>query len=221
MAVLGTLLMAGWALFVSHQVWAFPSLARQTKAACAACHVNVAGGPELAAAGKAFQADPKAAVTADVKANEYAGSKKCMMCHSKQHKAWQETDHAKAWKALEKSDEKATAAMAESLGVPATHPATKSDACIQCHVVGFKLPGGYPAADSTKNASLQLVGCEACHGPGAKHAAAPMADKKKTIARGSEKMCLQCHTPKVSPEFKFEEFKKKVHPVAAAAKTSG
>ena len=83
---------------------------------------------------------------------------------------------------------------------------------------------GYPAADSTKNAGLQVVGCEVCHGPGAKHVAAPMAEKKKSIVKGTEKLCRQCHTPEASPKFIFEEFKKKgVHAVAAPApaKTSG
>lgn len=221
-AVLGILVTGGWALVASHPVWAFPALARQTQAACAACHTNPAGGPALTAAGTAFKADPKAALPSDAKAVDYVGSNKCKMCHLKQHTAWQKTDHAESWAALAGSDEKETAAMAESLHVTASHPATDAESCIGCHVTGFQLPGGYPAADSTKNVALRVVGCESCHGPGGKHVAAPMAEKKKTIAKSGEKLCQQCHTPAASPKFNFVEYKKKgVHAVAAPAKTSG
>jgi hypothetical protein len=216
MAVSGTLLLAGWALVASHPVWGFPALARQTKAACEACHANVAGGSGLNAVGKAYKADPKAAVPTTAKAVEYVGSNKCKMCHMKQHTAWLKTDHAEAWKALVNADEKTVGEWAAMLKVEAKHPATTSDKCVSCHVAGFKLSGGYPAADSAKTAALQNVNCESCHGPGGKHVTAKMADKKTTIAKGGEALCRSCHTPETSPAFKYEEFKAKgVHQVAA------
>jgi hypothetical protein len=224
LAVIGATALIGWAMFVSHPVWAFPSLARQTKAACTACHANPAGGAELTAAGKAYVADAaKAEVPKDTKVIEYVGSNKCKMCHLKQHKAWGETDHAKAMKTLVDADEKTTAEMAAKLKVEVKGPAAKADACLGCHVTGFQLAGGYPAADEAKNAALETVTGESCHGPGSAHVAAPMADKKKMINKNTgAKLCTQCHTPEMSPKFNFDEYKAKgVHKVAAAAKTSG
>ena len=216
LAVSGTLVLGAWALLASHPVWGYPEFSRQTKAACEACHASIAGGAELTAVGKAFKADHKAAVPTTAKQVEYVGVNKCKMCHMKQHKAWQTTAHASAWQTLANADEKKTAEMAALLKIEASHPATKADACVQCHVTGFGLAGGYPAADSTKNAALQNITCESCHGPGAKHVAATMADKKKTMTKNlTEAACRQCHTPQISPNFKFEEFKKKgVHQVA-------
>jgi hypothetical protein len=222
-SLLGTLAVGGWALFVTHQVWAFPALARQTKAACAACHVNPAGGVGLTAGGAAYKADAKAALSVAAKASDYVGSNKCKTCHLKQHKAWAATNHAQAWMALEKADEKKVAERAAALKVEVTGTAHTADACVECHVTGFHLPGGYPASDSSKNASLKNVTCEACHGPGAKHVAAPMAEKKKLINRNvTANLCKQCHTPEMSPKFDFDVYKKKgVHVVASAAKPSG
>lgn len=219
-AVLGTLLVGGWAIIASHPAWAFPAFARETKAACAACHANVAGGADLTAAGKAFQADHAKAPAAETKATDYVGMNKCKMCHSKQYKAYQTTEHAHAMKSLATAGEKEIADRAAALKVELKgHPNESAD-CVKCHVTGFQLAGGYPAADSTKSASLENVTCESCHGPGGKHVTAAMADKKKTInVNVTEKMCRQCHTPEMSPKFNFEEYHKKgVHQVE---KTSG
>jgi len=91
---------------------------------------------------------------------------------------------------------------------------------VTCHVTGYKQAGGYPAADSTKNASLAAVGCEACHGAGSKHMAVPMSDKegrKKATSTPTVETCKKCHTDAISPKFDFAVMSKKVHPVAAAA----
>lgn len=221
LAVVGTLLMGGWALFTSHQVWAFPTLARQTKAACAACHANPAGGAELTEAGKAFKKNPKAAVPTEAKSNEYVGADRCTSCHYKQHKGWEATAHASAWKTLATADEKAVARMAGLLKIEVKGHASETDACVECHVTGFRLTGGYPAADSARNAGLQNVTCESCHGPGGRHVTARLAEKKKMINRGSENMCRSCHTPAISPKFDFEEYKKKGTHLVEEAKTSG
>jgi hypothetical protein len=222
LAVLGTLLVTGWALMATHPAWGFPAFARQTKAACATCHANVAGGAELNDTGKAYQADHTKAVPTDAKATDYVSSNKCKMCHMKEYKAYQTTEHAHAVKSLASAGEKEIADRAAALKVELKGPPAQSDDCVICHTTGFHLSGGYPAADSTKNVALENVTCESCHGPGGKHVTAAMADKKKTINRNvSEKMCRQCHTPEMSPKFNFEEYKKKgVHQVEAA-KTSG
>jgi hypothetical protein len=215
------LMVAGFAIALTVQAWAYPEVARQTKAACAACHISPAGGAALTDAGKAFKTEKKALDT-KVAGAEYVGPNKCRMCHLKEYKAWGDTPHARAFAMLKAAPDSTVAKVAKMLGVELKGPAAQSDACVGCHVTGFKLPGGYPAADSTKNVSLMAVSCESCHGPGGKHVPATMADKKKMINRAvTANMCTQCHTPALSPKFNFVEFKKKgVHPIPVA-KTTG
>jgi mono/diheme cytochrome c family protein len=195
---------------------AFPHYALQAKAACAACHVNPAGGADLTAAGTAYKAEKKAPAAA-AKASDFLGVNKCKMCHFKQYNAWKETKHASALANLRTADSKACEAMAAKLKVELKGSPAENENCVGCHVTGFHLTGGYPAADSTKTAAVSGVTCEACHGPGSQHTGAPAADKKKFINRAvSAKLCTQCHTPETSPDFKFDEMKLKVHPIAAA-----
>ena len=202
---------------IATQLWAFPEVARQTKGACITCHANPAGGAMLSDAGKAFKADGKAPSASTAKAAEYVGVAKCKMCHMKQHKAWAETPHAKAWAGLS-GDPKKAAEMATALKVEIKGSPDKTDDCVRCHVTGFQLAGGYPQADAAKSATLRDVTCEACHGPGSLHVSAPMAQKKNFISKPGEAMCKQCHTATTSPSFAFAEFAKRgVHAVAAPA----
>lgn len=201
---------------VATQLWAFPQFARQTKAACATCHANVAGGPELSEAGKAFKADGKAPAAAAAKAAEYVGVNKCKMCHMKQYKAWAETQHAKAWAGLKNADATKAGAMATALKIELKGSPTATEGCVACHVTGHQLAGGFPQADTTKAAAVMNVTCENCHGPGSLHVAAPMAEKKKFINHTvTANMCTQCHTSVISPKFDFATMSKKVHPVAS------
>jgi hypothetical protein len=121
------------------------------------------------------------------------------MCHIAQHKAWAETPHAKAFTNLKAADPAKAAEVATKMKVELTGTAAGTDACVTCHVTGFKLAGGYPAVDSVKTAAVAAVGCEACHGPGSLHVSAPMAEKKKFISKTSANMCIQCHTPPSPP----------------------
>jgi hypothetical protein len=214
--IIGYVAIAASVGFAVHQARAFPAFALKTKAACASCHTSPAGGPALSDAGKAFKADASKAPAAG-KGAEYAGNNKCRMCHLKQHKSWWESQHAKAMAALQ--DAKAAAAFAEKLKIELEEPADQSDACVRCHVTGFHLAGGYPAADSAKTAAVAMVGCEACHGPGSAHIAAKTSAERKATINGAVgvALCQQCHTPEISPKFEFAAMKKRVHPVPAAA----
>ena len=198
------------------QLWAYPEVARQTKAACATCHVNVAGGADLSEAGMTYKVGGKAPAAGSVKSADYVGVGKCRMCHIKQHKAWLETAHARAWATLTSGDPKKIADVAAALKVEVKGSPSTTDDCVRCHVTGFQLAGGYPQADSTKAAALVNVTCESCHGPGSLHVSAPMAEKKKLINKPTENMCKQCHTAVTSPKFAFAEYVKKgVHAVPA------
>jgi hypothetical protein len=211
------LLLIALGTVVASQLGAYPQVASKTKAACVACHVNPAGDAALNDAGKAFKADGTVPAASTAKAAEYVGANKCRTCHIKQHKAWAETPHARAWATLVKPDAEKTAAVAAALKMEITGSPDKTDGCVSCHVTGFQLKRGYPQADSTKAANLVNVTCEACHGPGSLHVSAPMAEKKKVIYGAvTANMCTQCHTPAASPDFKFDEYAARgVHAVAA------
>ncbi|MBI3463350.1 MAG: hypothetical protein HY000_09865 [Planctomycetes bacterium] len=78
----------------------------------------------------------------------YLGAKQCAACHFDQYLKWRQTKHAKGFEI-----------------VPARYRADAS--CLKCHTTGHGEPTGYTGA-----ATPELVGtsCEACHGPGSKHA---------------------------------------------------
>lgn len=203
-------LMVALGIAVASQLWAFPEFARETKAACATCHLNVAGGADLNDQGKLFKDDGTAPGAAAAKTANYVGTTKCRMCHIKQYKAWLETPHAKAWAALTKGDPKKVTDMAAALKIEIKGSPDATDACVKCHVVGFQLTGGYPQADSAKTAVVMNVGCEACHGPGSLHVTAPLPEKKKFINKAvAANLCKQCHTADTSPKFEFADFVKR------------
>jgi len=156
----------------------------------------------------------------DAPKNEYVGvtSKGCM-CHYKQFKAWAETPHAHSFENLKATTPEQLQKMNDLLKTAVKeHPETDA-ACVTCHVTGFG-QGGYPAADSLKNAALARVSCEVCHGPAKNHLAVPVADKagrKASMLVPTVETCLKCHTPEISPKFDFAERSKKVHPIPVAA----
>ena len=169
-------------------------------------------------AGAAQRVGGSPAQSGEGKGAEYVGSNKCRPCHLKEYKSWLETRHAHALENLGKADAQAVQAWAAKLKVAVKGAPEKADECVICHATGFKLAGGYPAADPAKNASLAGVGCESCHGAGSRHAKATKAEKKSTIHRGaSETQCRKCHTTAVDARFAFAANRAKgVHAVRAA-----
>ena len=92
---------------------------------------------------------------------EYLGTKKCKMCHFKEHRTWKATKHASNFDAL-KGDE------------------VKDPDCLKCHTTGYGKPGGFVSVEATPG--LKGTGCEGCHGPGSEHIkAAKIADKSLTF----------------------------------------
>lgn len=72
----------------------------------------------------------------------------------------------------------------------------KDEACATCHITGGQ-------------ARLHDVQCEACHGPGAEHAARPT--QPGLIQRQpSEAMCRTCHAPEQSPVWQFTSYRQAV-----------
>src|SRR5271157_3885460 len=123
----------------------------------------------------------------------YTGAKACSACHFKQFMTWKKTKHS-------------TDAFAK---LPAKY---KTDAsCLICHSTGFGAATGFK--DEASTATLAGTTCEACHGPGSKHAevAKQYANKKlspeeeKTV-RGTiykvlpQNVCMRCHATQVHKE---------------------
>jgi len=200
----------GVSIAVATAVAAFPRLADTTQKSCATCHTGVAGGAGLTDAGKAYKADNSKLPAANVEGASYVGTGKCKMCHVKEYKSWQATAHAKALETLRTASAEKVAEQAAKLGVKVSGAADQAKECLSCHVAGHGQPGGFPAADSLKTASLSGVTCENCHGPGSKHVAAAKEAKKAAInASLGESLCRDCHTPVMSPKFDFAAYKAK------------
>ncbi len=126
----------------------------------------------------------------------YIGSSRCSGCHRTEYLQWKGTGHAKAWPTL---------VNAQRQGDPE---------CISCHATGHRLPEG-PTGVAVPSA-LRGVGCESCHGPGADHAAAPIAAE---LALPNQASCTQCHDG-VKDEGRFDldrYWPRVVHGAGAAA----
>lgn len=128
----------------------------------------------------------------------YIGTKQCSACHFDQFMTWRQTKHAKAFEIL-----------------PAKY---KEDAsCLECHVTGHGKPTGYKDASSV---GLEGTSCEACHGPGSKHAEISkdfankkLSEEESVYVRSTihkmlpDNSCADCHKSKghiPHPEFDKE-----------------
>ena len=118
----------------------------------------------------------------------YIGVKQCSACHFKQFGSWKKTKHATdAFKSL-----------------PEKYKADVT--CLPCHSTGYGTATGFKDVATTPN--LTGTTCEACHGPGSKHAAiAKQYANKKQLAPDEEKAvrgsiykvlpqnaCVRCHS---------------------------
>lgn len=121
----------------------------------------------------------------------FAGSESCKACHAVSHGAWAESAHAHALDTLARD-------------LRGAMPATVDPACVRCHTVGFGYATGFAAgaaAPRDPGGPLGAVGCESCHGPGARHAASGAATD---IVRSSAATCMECHDSENDPNFDFE-----------------
>jgi hypothetical protein len=129
---------------------------------------------------------------------DYVGMTKCAACHYAQFRDWRETPHGKAHEIL-----------------PTKY--RQDESCLECHSTGF----GHPASPEAAAANLKGVSCEACHGPGGKHAryaltfvgeGRELTDDALTVLRSqiqrlSMAQCIRCHVSmahKPHPEFDRE-----------------
>ena len=138
--------------------------------------------------------------------HEYAGSKKCRICHNapvkgKIHDVWSKTNHAHAYQTLLTDEAKAAA---KELGIDAPE---KSGECLRCHATAY----GKTKKVVTKKVKVEDgVGCESCHGPGNDYSKLTvMKDREKAVAAGlvypAKDGCTQCHNAE-SPTWDTERY---------------
>lgn len=150
----------------------------------------------LAAVGPAWGQPPPEAGTQEEPAppadQQYIGTKQCAACHFEQFMKWKATKHATSFDLL-----------------PAQY---QSDAkCLPCHTTGFGTATGFQTAAAS--ADLKGTSCEACHGPGSKHAEIAKqfanqklsADQEKAVRDSIWKIipgnvCIRCHTVQAHQE---------------------
>ena len=110
--------------------------------------------------------------------SDYAGADTCKDCHEKVFAAWSRTKHAKALDKLTM--------------------ANRANTCVGCHVTG---PAAAVLAEGAKPTHPH-VQCEACHGPGRKHAEAAIGGVNEVhTAKIEETTCTRCHN-ETSPHYK-------------------
>lgn len=110
-------------------------------------------------AGKPRRPGPATAATG-APPGTYAGTGACRPCHAAAYRAWSATPHARAYAALR--------------GQP------RSAQCLECHANRLPRAGG--------TALEPIVGCEACHGPGAGHRGPGGISRSP-----AEAVCRACH----------------------------
>jgi hypothetical protein len=142
-------------------------------------------------------------------AHDYAGSKKCRICHNiaskgKMYDVWAKTKHADAYKTLLTGEAKEAA---RKLGVDKPE---KSGECLRCHAMAY----GMTKKPVTERVQVEEgVGCESCHGAGKDYSLLTvMKDREKAMAAGllypAKDCCTKCHNTE-SPTWNPERYTNK------------
>ena len=149
--------------------------------------------------------------------HEYAGVKKCSICHKtpaqgEQYSKWQASKHAKAFETL------GTAAAKEAGAKRGVDDPQKSGKCLKCHSTAY----GNTEAQVTQVIPLEEgVSCESCHSAGKDYMKmSVMKDREAAKAAGlnmpDEKTCIKCHNAEnpFNKPFNYQERLEKIkHPI--------
>lgn len=178
-------------------------------------------GPAVSEDGPAVSEDPPAPDSRRPSAHqgpEYTGSRACRTCHLREYRSWQETAHANAFELLAPG---ARPEAKEKVNLQPGVDYRANEACLPCHTVGYKEPGGFVSLEETPE--LVGVGCENCHGAGGDYIADDVMGRdnldhsfEEVIAAGliypvPEATCGECHgasetpfNPELFPEYAIE-----------------
>ena len=118
----------------------------------------------------------------------FVGDAACTACHVNAAEVHGVTRHAQSFASLERKSYQ------------------HDPECIRCHVTAFAQPGGY-LRQQPKDWRAS-VSCEACHGPGQAHVAAN--GRGSPLRPVSAATCARCHDAENSPQFKYEEYWKRI-----------
>jgi hypothetical protein len=141
------------------------------------------------------------------KNQQFIGSAACGECHTKAYAIWKETPHAHATDSI----------------VELSPPRHFDPECLSCHVTGWDPQGYRPLASGfldLKQKHLHSNGCENCHGPGSRHAAAQAGEidvtdqelknlqrsMRVTVEQAKENLCVKCHDLDNSPEYNWDTY---------------
>jgi hypothetical protein len=141
------------------------------------------------------------------KGQSYVGAAACGECHTKAYAVWEKTPHAKATESI----------------VKLSPPRHYDPECLSCHVTGWDPQGFFPFAGGylqEKQKHLYGNGCENCHGPGSRHAAAQAGEidvsdrqlkalqlsMRVTKEQAKKNLCIQCHDLDNSPHYDWEKY---------------
>lgn len=141
------------------------------------------------AVAKSAEKDQKAPQAPAVGQAGYVGQAVCLACHAPTAAFIAKDLHSRAWKTLQDGSK------------------TKDLDCVPCHVTGFGQPGGTTLSHLGE---LTAVQCEACHGPGSLHVAAPAKGLKSSLTPIAASTCLGCHTPQHAPRFEFDAYRSRL-----------
>jgi hypothetical protein len=130
----------------------------------------------------------------------YVGAESCKDCHEEEYNFWKKTGHSWALETLKgKPWPGANPPVVKEYKVRDGHPE-----CIECHVAGFRKPGGTTLISRVEE--LGGVQCENCHGPGSLHVDELGKEKVPSIVLyPNESNCRGCHYPPHTNNFVFEE----------------
>lgn len=148
-----------------------------------------------------FAATPRAAAEG-AEGPKFVGAPACRKCHLKEYRSWAATPMARTFDSLKPGERKEAK---EKAKLDAAKDYTKEDRCLQCHVTGHGMPGGYPKAadaDQALAADRQGIQCEMCHGPGSQYVVYMREHEKDYRTDEAKKlglvapdagMCAGCH----------------------------
>jgi len=117
----------------------------------------------------------------------YVGTDACFECHADAKDFYAKTPHSHAWETLVDAGK------------------TFDTECVSCHVTGYGKAGGSLVGHTKDREDVQ---CEACHGPGSKHA--EDGDVATIVGKPIEDTCIGCHNSHHSPKFAFATYREQL-----------